>query len=418
AVMEDFWFNHFNVFANKGDDRWLLTSYERDAIRPHTMGKFQDLLIATAKSPAMLFFLDNYLSADPVAVARMEAERNTRRRYQGAFAGGSMPTPGTFPGPATGPTPAAATVAAKKPQRGLNENYGREVMELHTVGVDGGYTQQDVIQMAECLTGWTIHEPRRDPQFFFDQKIHAEGKKIVMGRTFNYGGEKDGEEALKMLASRPATAKFISAELARHFVSDNPPPALVERMAKSFESSNGDIRAVLKTMIYSPEFWSKDAYRAKVKTPFELVASTARALNAEVTITLPLAQWVGRMGEPLYLCQPPTGYSDTSETWVNTGALLSRLNFALAFAGDKMGGATVDLKSILGDEASRDPNATLARSVQEFLDGQVAQSTQDTLQARLKDPQILPASADDPVKEVNEGLVVGLVLGTPEFQRH
>jgi uncharacterized protein (DUF1800 family) len=283
--------------------------------------------------------------------------------------------------------------------------------------VDGGYTQQDVIQMAECLTGWTIHEPRRDPQFFFDQKIHAEGKKIVMGRTFNYGGEKDGEEALKMLASRPATAKFISTELARHFVSDNPPPALIERMAKSFESSNGDIRTVLKTMIYSPEFWSKDAYRAKVKTPFELVASTARALNAEVTITLPLAQWVGRMGEPLYLCQPPTGYSDKSETWVNTGALLSRLNFALAFAGDKMGGATVDLKSILGDEASRDPNATLARSVQEFLDGQVAQSTQDTLQARLKDPQISPASADDPVKEVNEGLIVGLVLGTPEFQR-
>jgi uncharacterized protein (DUF1800 family) len=418
AVMEDFWFNHFNVFANKGDDRWLLTSYERDAIRPHTMGKFQDLLIATAKSPAMLFFLDNYLSADPAAVARQEAERNMRRaRYQGSFAGGSMPTPGTFPGTATGPTPTTATVAPKKPERGLNENYGREVMELHTVGVDGGYTQQDVIQMAECLTGWTIHEPRRDPQFFFDQKIHAQGKKIVMGRTFNYGGEKDGEEALKMLASRPATAKFISIELAQHFVSDNPPPALVERMAKSFESSNGDIRAALKTMIYSPEFWSKDAYRAKVKTPFELVASTARALNAEVTITLPLVQWVGRMGEPLYLCQPPTGYSDKSETWVNTGALLSRLNFALAFAADKMGGATVDLKSTLGDEASRDPNATLARSVQEFLDGQIGQSTQDTLQARLKDPQILPASADDPVKEVNEGLIVGLVLGTPEFQR-
>ncbi len=418
AVMEDFWFNHFNVFANKGDDKWLLTSYERDTIRPHTMGKFQDLLIATAKSPAMLFFLDNYLSADPAAAARLEAERSMRRaRYQGAVAGGSLPTPGTVPGPAAGPAPAAATVAAKKPERGLNENYGREVMELHTVGVDGGYTQQDVIQMAECLTGWTIHEPRRDPQFFFDAKIHAEGKKIVMGRPFNYGGEKDGEEALKMLASRPATAKFISTELARHFVSDNPPPALVERMAKSFESSNGDTRTVLKTMIYSPEFWSKDAYRAKVKTPFELVASTARALNAEVTITLPLAQWVARMGEPLYLCQPPTGYSDKSQTWVNTGALLSRLNFSLAFAGDKMGGATVDLKSMLGDEAGRDPHAALARSVQDFLDGQVAQSTQDTLQARLKDPQILQASLDDPVKEVNEGLIVGLVLGTPEFQR-
>jgi uncharacterized protein (DUF1800 family) len=417
AVMEDFWFNHFNVFANKGDDKWLLTSYERDTIRPHTMGKFQDLLVATAKSPAMLFYLDNFLSADPAAVARMEAEKDLRRaRYQGAFVGGSMPTPGTFPGPATGPA-RATPVAAKKPERGLNENYGREVMELHTVGVDGGYTQLDVIQMAECLTGWTIHEPRKDPQFFFDEKIHAAGKKVVMGRTFDYGGEKDGEEALKMLAGRPATASFISTELARHFVSDNPPPALVERMAKSFESSGGDIRAVLKTMVYSPEFWSKDAYRAKVKTPFELVASTARALNAEVTITLPLTQWVSRMGEPLYLCQPPTGYSDKSETWVNTGALLNRLNFSLAFAGDRMGGATVDLKSMLGDDAARDPNAALARSLQEFLDGQVAQSTQDTLQARLKDPLILQARLDDPVKEVNEGLIVGLVLGAPEFQR-
>lgn len=417
AVMEDFWFNHFNVFANKGDDKWLLTSYERDAIRPRVMGKFPDLLIATAKSPAMLFFLDNFLSADRAAVARMQAQKDMRRRYQGALAGGSMPTPGTFPGPATGPAPGTTTVASKKPDRGLNENYGREVMELHTVGVDGGYTQEDVLQMAECLTGWTIHEPRKDPQFFFDEKIHAEGKKVVMGHTFNYGGEKDGEEALRMLASQPTTAKFISTDLARHFVSDNPPPALVTRMAKTFESSKGDIRAVLRTMIYSPEFWSKDAYRAKVKTPFELVASTARALNAEVTITLPLTQWVGRMGEPLYLCQPPTGYSDKSETWVNTGALLNRLNFALAFAGDKMNGAEVDLKPLLGDDAFHDANAALTRALQEFLDGQAAQSTEDTLRARLQDPQILRASLDDPVKEVNQGLVVGLVLGTPEFQR-
>jgi uncharacterized protein (DUF1800 family) len=419
AVMEDFWFNHFNVFANKGDDKWFLTAYERDTIRPHAMGKFSDLLLGTAKSPAMLFFLDNHLSADPAAVARMEAEKNFRRaRYQGAFAGGSMPTPGTFPGPATsGPPPASNAAAAKKSDRGLNENYGREVMELHTVGVDAGYTQQDVIQMAECLTGWTIHEPRKDPQFFFDEKIHAQGKKVVMGRTFNYGGEKDGEEALKMLASQPATARFISTELARHFVSDNPPSSLIDRMAKSFTSSGGDIRVVLKTMIYSPEFWSREAYRSKVKTPFELVASTSRALNAESTISLPLSQWVGRMGEPLYLCQPPTGYSDKAETWVNTGALLNRLNFALAFAGDKMGGATVDLNPMLGEEASKDPSAALARSIQIFLDGQITPSTQATLEARLKDPQILQARLDDPVKQVNEGLIVGLVLGTPEFQR-
>jgi len=418
AVMEDFWFNHFNVFANKGDDKWFLTAYERDTIRPHAIGKFSELLLATAKSPAMLYFLDNYLSADPAAVARQEALKNFRRaRYQGAFAGGSMPTPGTFPGPATsGPVP-APNAAPKKPDRGLNENYGREVMELHTVGVDAGYTQQDVIQMAECLTGWTIHEPRKDPQFFFDEKIHDQAKKVVMGRAFNYGGEKDGEEALKMLASQPATARFISTELARHFVSDNPPAPLLARMAKSFTASNGDIRTVLRTMIYSPEFWSKDAYRSKVKTPFELVASTSRALNAESTITLPLSQWVGRMGEPLYLCQPPTGYSDKAETWVNTGALLNRLNFALAFAGDKMGGATVDLNPMLGEEASKDPSAALARSIQTFLDGQITPSTQATLEARLKDPQILQARLDDPVKQVNEGLVVGLVLGTPEFQR-
>jgi uncharacterized protein (DUF1800 family) len=418
AVMEDFWFNHFNVFANKGDDKWFLTAYERDTIRPHAMGKFSELLLATAKSPAMLYFLDNYLSADPAAVARQQALKNFRRsRYQGAFAGGSMPTPGTFPGPATsGPVP-APDVAPKKPDRGLNENYGREVMELHTVGVDAGYTQQDVIQMAECLTGWTIHEPRKDPQFFFDEKIHDQAKKVVMGRTFNYGGEKDGEEALKMLATQPATARFISTEIARHFVSDNPPATLIARMAKTFSASNGDIRAVLRTMIYAPEFWSKDAYRSKVKTPFELVASTSRALNAESTITLPLSQWVGRMGEPLYLCQPPTGYSDKAETWVNTGALLNRLNFALAFAGDKMGGATVDLNPMLGAEASQDPGAALARSIQIFLDGQITPSTQATLEARLKDPQILQARLDDPVKQVNQGLVVGLVLGTPEFQR-
>ena len=425
AVMEDFWLNHFNVFANKGDDKWLVTSYVRDTIRPHTLGKFDDLLLATAKSPAMLFYLDNYLSADPAAVARnqqMKAMRQTR--FQGGFAGGSMPTPGTFAGPVSQPTPnsanpngGAAVAAKNKKDSGLNENYGREVMELHTVGVDGGYTQQDVIQMAECLTGWTIHEPRKDPQFFFDEKIHGQGKKVVMGRTFNYGGEKDGEEALKMLATSPKTANFISSELARHFVSDAPPPALVKRMAQSFESSSGDIRTVLKTMIYSPEFWSAEAYRAKVKTPFELVATTARAINAEVTITMPLTQWVGRMGEPLFLCQPPTGYSDKAETWVNAGALLNRLNFALTFAGDKMNGATVDLNAILGPDALRDPEAALAQSVQIFLDGQIAPSTQQTLEDHLKDPQILQASLDDPVREVNQGLIVGMVLGTPEFQR-
>ena len=224
AVMEDFWFNHFNVFANKGDDKWLLTTYVRDTIRPHTMGKFEDLLIATAKSPAMLFYLDNFLSADPEALAQSQREAAMRRqRYGGIFG----PMPGNFPG---GRFPGAQQPQGQQKQtRGLNENYGREVMELHTVGVDAGYTQTDVTEMAKVLTGWTIREPRKNPDFFFDDRIHAQGKKIVMGRTFDYGGMKDGEEALKMLANDPHTARFISTELARHFVSDNPPKPLIDR---------------------------------------------------------------------------------------------------------------------------------------------------------------------------------------------
>lgn len=416
AVMEDFWFNHFNVFANKGADRWLLTAYVRDTIRPHTMGKFQNLLIATAKSPAMLFYLDNWLSADPEAYQHMQRELAQRRtRYQGVFGGVYPPQPRTFPG-SSGPIP-PNSAQRKKQDRGLNENYGREVMELHTVGVDAGYTQQDVIAMAESLTGWTVHEPRKDPEFFFDERIHAQGKKIVMSHVISSGGIKDGEDGLKFLASHPSTGIFISRELARHFVSDNPPQALINRMADNFAETQGDIRSLLKTMIYSPEFWSRDAYRAKVKTPFELVASAARALDADVAVPLPLVQWVARMGEPLFLCQPPTGYSDKAETWVNTGALLNRLNFALAFAGDRMAGATVDLKALLGAEALRDPNAALGRSIDTFLGGQVASTTRQTLEARLSDPQILQARLDDPVKQVNQGLVAGLVLGAPEFQR-
>jgi uncharacterized protein (DUF1800 family) len=418
AVMEDFWFNHFNVFANKGADKWMLTGYVRDTIRPHTMGKFQDLLTATAKSPAMLFFLDNWQSVDPVAFKEHQQEVQMRRaRYQGAFGGGFPPSPGTFPDP-NGKSPGAQGGARPQQQdRGLNENYGREVMELHTVGVDTGYTQDDVIQMARCLTGWTVREPRRDPDFVFKPEFHAEGKKVVMGHPFNYGGQKDGEEALKMLANDPHTARFISAELARHFVSDTPPPALLDRMTNEYESSGGDIRSVMKAMIYSPEFWSKQTYRAKVKTPFELVSSTARALNADVTISLPLTQWVGRMGEPLFLCQPPTGYSDKSETWVNTGALLNRLNFALTFSNGKLAGTNVDLGAMFGDDASKDPEMALARALDLFLGGQIEPGTRQTLESRLNDPQILQAKLDDPVKQVNEGLLSGLVLGTPEFQR-
>lgn len=407
AVLEDFWFNHFNVYANKGADKWLLTSYVRDTIRPHTMGKFSDLLLATAKSPAMLFYLDNWLSADPAAIKRMQEVRAIRQqRYYMRF--GVMPPRYGIQG---------ANGRPKQQDRGLNENYGREVMELHTIGVDGGYTQQDVIDMAEIFTGWTIRGPRKDAQFFFNDRIHAEEKEVVMGHTFHGGGMKEGEKALEMLASDPHTAHHISLELAEYFVSDDPPPALVDRMANTWESSGGDIRAVLRTMIYSPEFWSQRAYRAKVKTPFELVASTARALNADVEVTLPLVQWVGRMGEPLFQCQPPTGYSDKSEMWVNSGALLNRLNFALAFGTDHMWGAEVNLKNIFGQDADTNSKAALSEATDTFLDGQIAPATRSVLEARLSDPRVLQARLDDPVKHVNEGLIAGLVLGAPEFQR-
>jgi uncharacterized protein (DUF1800 family) len=403
-VMDDFWFNHFNVFAAKGADRWFLTSYERDVIQPHAMGKFKDLLTATAKSPAMLFSLDNFLSADPRAPERLAAERAARQRRRGGFG-------------RQWPPRAPQQQQAKKNVRGLNENYGRELMELHTLGVDGGYTQKDVTEVARCFTGWTIEKPREYADFKFDERLHDPDPKIVLGKKIHAGGMKDGEQVIELLARHRSTAKFISTKLARRFVSDTPPQSLVMRMAKTFESSDGDIRAVLKTMIYSPEFWSREAYRAKVKTPFELVVSTARALGADVDTPMPLVQWTGRIGEPLYQCQPPTGYADKSEAWVNTGALLNRLNFSLALAGNKVRGSRSDVGSLLGPEADGDARAALSRAVQVFLGGQTAATTVETLQKQLESPQILQAKLDDPVKRVDLGVVAGLVLGAPEFQR-
>src|SRR5437870_8123028 len=332
-VVDDFWFNHFNVFAGKGEDRYYLTSYERDVIQPHALAKFKDLLTATAKSPAMLFYLDNFLSADPRAQQRIAMERAMRQQMRyGRFGRPWPPRP-----------PVNPQQAGKKNERGLNENYGRELMELHTLGVDGGYTQKDVTEVARAFTGWTIDKPRVDADFKFDDRLHDPDPKIVLGKRIHAGGMKDGEQVIDLLAHHPSTAKFISTELARRFVSDHPPSALVNRMAETFQSSEGDIRAVMKTMIWSPEFWSREAYRAKIKTPFELVVSAARALGTDVDTPLPLVQWIGRIGEPLYQCQPPTGYSDKSETWVNTGALLNRLNFSLALAGNRIRGARSDV---------------------------------------------------------------------------
>ncbi len=401
-VMDDFWFNHLNVFAGKGEDRYYLTAYEREVIQPHTLGKFKDLLTASAKSPAMLFYLDNFLSADPRAAQREAQERYARQmaRYRG-----------------WGPPPGPPSAQKKNNERGLNENYGRELMELHTLGVDGGYTQKDVTEVARCFTGWTIEKPRQNPEFKFDDRLHDPDPKYVLGKKIHAGGMKDGEEVIDLLVHDASTARFISTKLARRFVSDNPPKELVDRMAQTFTESDGDIRAVMHTMIYSPEFWSRASYRAKIKTPFELVVSAARALGTDVDMPQPLVGWVGRIGEPIYQCQPPTGYSDKADTWVNTGALLNRLNFSLALAGNKMRGSRTDVAALLGVELSGDAKAALERAVQVFLGGQAGPTTVETLEKQLDSPQVVQARLDDPVKMVDLGVVAGLVLGAPEFQR-
>jgi uncharacterized protein (DUF1800 family) len=406
--MVDFWFNHFNVFAGKGVDRWLLTSYERDAIRPHAMGKFRDLLEATAKSPAMLFYLDNWQSVDPRAWARLQQQRAMRQAYRARFGG-------PFGAPAM---PAGANAnQGKKQERGLNENYGRELMELHTLGVDGGYSQQDVIEVARAFTGWSIRQPQRDAEFFFDEQLHDSDPKMVLGHKIDGGGMRDGEEVLDLLARDPHTARHISLEIARHFVSDNPPDALVDRMAQTYESTDGDIRAVLHTMIYSPEFWSRESYRAKIKTPFELVASAARVVAAETDLPLTLVQWTGRIGEPLYQCQPPTGYDDKADAWVNTGALLNRLNYSLALTGNRLAAVRTDIPSLLGADSASKPDAVLDAAIALLLSGEASPQTRATLEKQMNDPRVLQASLDDPVTRVNSAMIAGLVLGAPEFQR-
>ncbi|MGB6430287.1 MAG: DUF1800 domain-containing protein [Candidatus Acidiferrales bacterium] len=406
--MVDFWFNHFNIYVAKGQDAWLVTSFERDAIRPHAMGKFRDLLEATAKSPAMLFYLDNWLSVDPDAAKRLQAERQERMQRFGIG-------PGGFP---RFPNANQQQQAKKQQDRGLNENYGRELMELHTLGVDGGYTQQDVTEVARCFTGWTISTPRINPEFQFNDRLHDTKPKLVLGHKIDYGGIKDGEAVLDLLASDPHTAHHISLEIAQHFVADKPPDALVDRMTKTYLSSDGDIRAVLHTMIYSPEFWSKDSYRAKIKTPFELVVSAARATGADATIPLLLVQWSARIGEPLYQCQPPTGYSDMADAWVNTGALLNRLNYSLALTGNRLRGVETNVAAVLGDSATgSDAHAALDAALTIFLGGEVSAETRDTLEKQLDTPQVLEAKLDDPVRAVNADLIAGLVLGSPEFQR-
>jgi uncharacterized protein (DUF1800 family) len=395
-VMTDFWFNHFNVFIGKGPDRYMVSAYERDVIRPHALGKFKDILEATAKSPAMLFYLDNWQSVGP----------NSELALYG---------PGRFRGPRgrfARPRP-----QAKNRPSGLNENYAREIMELHTLGVDGGYTQKDVTELAKVLTGWSIEKPQLGGGFKFNERAHEPGDKYVLGRKIGEHGEKEGEEMLDVLAHHPSTAKFISRKLAMRFVSDNPPQSLVDRMAKTFLQRDGDIREVLRTMFHSPEFWAADAYRAKMKTPFEFVASAARASGADIQNALPLVATLNRMGMPLYAMQPPTGYSMKAEAWVNSSALLNRMNFALQLASGKLPGTSLDPQALIPGPAPADSQTALAALEQSILAGDVSSQTHAVMQKQLGDPQISQRKLDDADKKPNYGAIAGLIMGSPEFQR-
>ncbi len=399
-VMTDFWFNHFNVFIGKGADRYMLTDYERDVIRPHALGKFEDLLVATAQSPAMLFYLDNGLSVGPNSDVANGIKRNGDKKEAKKRAKQNGPQQ-----------------QAKGKRNGLNENYGRELMELHTLGVNGGYSQKDVTEVAKVLTGWTLKQPAQGGGFQFDERMHEPGDKLVLGHRIKPNGQKEGYEVLHILARNPSTAKFICTKLAMRFVSDEPPPTLVQSMTQTFLKKDGDIREVLKTMLKSPEFWTPDAYRAKVKTPLEFVASAVRASGADVDNTMPMVRQLRTMGMPLYGMQPPTGYSMKAETWVSSAALLGRMNFALSLASGKMRGAKVDTQSLMGPNPPMDGEQALADLESTLLAGDVSKQTHDTIAGQLEDPKITQSKLDDSKRSPNVGMIAGLLLGSPEFQR-
>ncbi len=411
-VMTDFWFNHFNVFVGKGVERLLLTSYERDVIHPRALGKFEDLLVATAKSPAMLFYLDNWLSVGPDSPQAL-----------------GIPA---HPGPYGRGYPRGMTRPNQGRRNGLNENYGRELLELHTLSVNGGYSQRDVTEVAKVFTGWTIEKPYEGGGFKFEPRTHEPGPKFVLGHRIKPKGEGEGLEVLHRLATSPQTAHFISLKLAERFVSDDPPPALVDRMAKTFLKKKGDIREVLSTLFHSPEFWADGSYRAKVKTPLEFVASAVRATGADVTEASQLVRQLNNFGMPLYGAQPPTGYSMKAETWVSSSALLSRMNFALALSAGKVKGVNVAVAQLSGNGPPADSGQALSEMETVLLAGDVSKQTHDSIAAQI-DSAGKPAAPsngmpqkqgnkagrkpDDAAHPPDESTIAGLLLGSPEFQR-
>lgn len=466
--MVDFWTNHFNVFAGKGATRWFLPEYDRDVIRPNALGNFKDLLTATAKSPAMLFYLDNFQSVSPNANvnnrrpnpnATMNPQRRERLREQYGLSDAELDAR----------LKQNQTNQQRRSQRGINENYAREIMELHTLGVEGGYTQKDIQELARAFTGWTIVDARgyrrlfariangtedqatlrqiralgvpedtKSGTFFFNERAHDKGEKIILGQKINDGGIKDGMRAIDILVNHPSTAKFIARKLAVKFVSDTPSNALIERVAKAFHDSKGDIKTTLRALFDDKEFYAPENYRAKIKTPLEVVASTLRTVGAE-TNGVQIQTLLNRMGEPLYGYQTPNGYPDMAEDWVNTGALLERLNFAVALASNRIPGTKVNLKTFAGATETE----VLNRSIEAILDGQIAPATKAAilkqLEQPLPEPKIEAKTATDETAETASNVggrrqnqqirlqqpsgdpkvfkVVSLILGTPEFQR-
>ena len=479
-VLTDFWFNHFNVSMTKNDCAEYIPAYERDVIRPHVFGKFEDLLVATAKSPAMLYYLDNFSSTGADTTTDSKGNNMLRKRFAANMERQTNDS-------------VSARLNNKLKQKktaGLNENYAREVMELHTLGVDGGYTQSDVTQAARVLTGWTVYpmndygagnairkvidrigEDRlaergfvHEGDFLFAANRHDNGSKIVLGKTFPAGGGyEEGMQLLKMLAHNPSTAKFISRKIAVRFVSDNPPQSLVDKMAKTFISKDGDIKQVLITMVTSPEFWSKEAVRAKTKSPFELAISAVRAVNADITMPYQLYNWADKMGQKLYYYQAPTGFPDKGQYWINTGALLNRMNFGLALASQRIPGVKINLLALNNNHEPESSEAALLIYSKIIMPERNINETVKRLTPLLHDPELekkvdkaadkSPAqqqmvntnedanteeemteknkkqgknglsannfAAVKTAKETNNMMsqVVGIIIGSPEFQR-
>jgi uncharacterized protein (DUF1800 family) len=482
-VMVDFWQNHFNVFAGKAAVRWYIPSYERDVLRKNALGNFKDLLIGTAQHPAMLFYLDNFESVSPNSKGPgngQQAERlrellasgrelppRMRERLKRQYGVNDAELDTRLDQMRKNPP-----TAQKRPQRGINENYARELMELHTLGVDGGYTQNDIVEVAKAFTGWTIADPRGyrrsaaqmikgeenrrldrlqriagvpddidSGEFYFNANGHEKGTKTVLGQKIDEGGLKDGLKVIDLLVDHPSTAKFIARKLAVKFVSDNPSEALVNRVADAFHKSGGDIKTTLRTLFTNKEFFAPENYRAKIKTPFELAISSIRALGAETNGSPAMLAMLRKLGEAPYGYQAPTGYPDRAEDWVNTGALLERLNFAVAVASNRIPGTKVDLKSYEGKTREQ----TLDKAVASILNGEVSAATRATLRKQVEQPLPEVKAGSEEADEVEatdmraaaqkgggrgrQGRLlepsgnpdvfkaVSLVLGTPEFQR-